>query len=191
LNAGAIVHIKGRNNDKTTGASAYPGDITDGKRIVVLINVRSLRGRYRTMKRATVIGTHPSGMGSTQTTFSLGVNGVIRLTTARCCRPSGHLIDQGSEPDVPVEEGSPDSLSAGKAADRSRADAGLRRQDIDDDSAEIRETGSSGYVAAPPETDGELQYALGLLSGGLIQAAAATDKKPAAAFRLWPGIQAA
>jgi carboxyl-terminal processing protease len=37
LNAGAIVHIEGRNNDETTGASAYPGDITDGKRIVVLI----------------------------------------------------------------------------------------------------------------------------------------------------------
>ena len=76
-------------------------------------------------------------MGSAQTTISLGVNGAIRLTTARYCRPSGHLIDEGIEPDVVVEEEIPDRLSAGKAADELRAEADLRKQDIDDDSAEM------------------------------------------------------
>jgi carboxyl-terminal processing protease len=197
LNAGTIVLIKGRNNDETTGATAHPGDITDGKRIVVLINGGSasaseiVAGALQDHKRATVIGTHSFGMGSAQTTISLGVNGAIRLTTARYCRPSGHLIDEGIEPDVVVEEEIPDRLSAGKAADESRAEADLRKQDIDDDSAEMGETGSSGYVAATPETDAQLQYALGLLSGRLIQPAPGRDKKPAATFRLSPGPQGA
>ena len=73
----------------------------------------------------------------------------------------------------------------------SRAEADLRKQDIDDDSAEMGETGSSGYVAATPETDAQLQYALGLLSGRLIQPAPGRDKKPAATFRLSPGPQGA
>ena len=197
LNAGTIVLIKGRNNDETTGASSHPGDITDGKRIVVLINGGSasaseiVAGALQDHKRATVIGTHSFGIGSAQTTISLGVNGAIRLTTARYYRPSGSSIDEGIEPDVVVEEEIPDRLSAGKAADESRAEADLRKQDIDDDSAEMGETGSSGYVAATPETDAQLQYALGLLSGRLIQPALGRDKKPAATFRLSPGPQGA
>ena len=195
LEAGAIVLVKGRNNDETQRANAHPGDITDGKRIVVLINGGSasaseiVAGALQDHKRATVIGTHSFGMGSAQTTISLGVNGAIRLTTARYCRPSGHLIDEGIEPDVVVEEEIPDRLSAGKAADGSRAEAGLRKQDTDDDNATMGETDSSGYVAATPETDAQLQYALGLLSGRPIQPAPGTDKKPAATFRLSPGPQ--
>ena len=39
------------------------------------------------------------------------------------------------------------------------------------------ETDSSGYVAATPETDAQLQYALGLLSGRLIQPAPGTRQR--------------
>ena len=196
LEAGTIVLIKGRNNEETRRANAHRGDITDGKKIVVLINGGSasaseiVAGALQDHKRATVIGTHSFGMGSVQTTVPLGIGGALRLTTALYYTPSGHSIEAGIEPDIVIEEKTPDDLKAEKGADKFGREAGLRDQDSDDDNDTMQETsGSPGYVPDAPGTDEQLQYALGLLSGRVMQSTAGTVKKPTAATRQLLGTQ--
>ena len=100
-----------------------PGDITDGKPMVVLINGGSasaseiVAGALQDHKRAIVIGTRSFGKGSVQTIIPLGANGAIRLTTARYYTPSGRSIQaKGIDPDVLVEQELPPELQTKQVA---------------------------------------------------------------------------
>ena len=128
LEKGAIVLTKGRGLEETQRANARPGDITDGKPVIVLINGGSasaseiVAGALQDHKRAIVIGTRSFGKGSVQTIIPLGANGAIRLTTARYYTPSGRSIQaKGIDPDVVVEQELPPELQTkqtGKDAER-------------------------------------------------------------------------
>ena len=134
LEKGAIVLTKGRNGEETQRAQAHPGDVTDGKKIIILINGGSasaseiVAGALQDHKRATVIGTRSFGKGSVQTIIPLGQNGALRLTTARYYTPSNRSIQaKGIDPDIVVEEELPEELKAKVAAvDKNRGEASLR-----------------------------------------------------------------
>jgi carboxyl-terminal processing protease len=191
LEQGAIVLTKGRNNEETQRANARPGDVTDGKKVAVLINGGSasaseiVAGALQDHKRATIIGTRSFGKGSVQTIIPLGANGAIRLTTARYYTPSNRSIQaKGIEPDILIEEEVPDDIKAKLGAEKPRGEASLRGHlaNPNDTASKDKEkeevSGSASYVAKEPEKDTQLQYALSFLRG--------TAKEPAAASAATP-----
>src|SRR5690349_11583881 len=177
LDQGAIVLTRGRNLEETQRSNARPGDLTDGKELIVLINGGSasaseiVAGALQDHHRATILGTRSFGKGSVQTIIPLGSNGALRLTTARYYTPSGRSIQaKGIEPEVVVEEELPDDLK--KKADEvsTRGEANLRGHlkiegAAEDEEASEEESGSSSYVAPEKEKDTQLNYALDLLRG--------------------------
>src|SRR6516165_4888633 len=176
LDRGAIVLTKGRNLEETQRANATPGDITNGAKLVVLINGGSasaseiVAGALQDHHRATIVGTRSFGKGSVQTIIPLGSNGALRLTTARYYTPSGRSIQaKGIEPEVVVEEELPDDLKAKADQQSTRGEANLRGhlkgEDVDGSSKDEEESGSSAYVAPEKDKDTQLQYALDLLRG--------------------------
>jgi len=170
LDKGAIVLTKGRGLEETQRANARPGDIADGKPIVVLINGGSasaseiVAGALQDHKRAKIIGTRSFGKGSVQTIIPLGSNGAIRLTTARYYTPSGRSIQaKGIEPDAVVEQELPPELQAKPSHTPSEA---TLRGHLKGESKDGKESaGSSNYVPREADKDTQLQYALKLLRG--------------------------
>jgi carboxyl-terminal processing protease len=177
LDQGAIVLTRGRNLEETQRSNARPGDITDGQKLVVLINGGSasaseiVAGALQDHHRATVVGTRSFGKGSVQTIIPLGSNGALRLTTARYYTPSGRSIQaKGIDPEIVVEEELPDELKQKAEAQGTRGEANLRGHlkgdgEEEDAAAEEETSGSSSYVPAEKEKDTQLNYALDLLRG--------------------------
>ena len=174
LDEGAIVIIKGRNLKQTHRSNATPGDITDGKKLVVLINGGSasaseiVAGALQDHHRATIVGTRSFGKGSVQTVIPLPSKGALRLTTARYYTPSGRSIQaKGIEPEVVVEEEVPDDLK--KAAQNAESEANLRGhlkgEEEEDNSKDKKDGGSSSYVPQEKDKDTQLKYGLDLLRG--------------------------
>ena len=180
LDQGAIVLTRGRNLEETQRSNARPGDMTDGQKIVVLINGGSasaseiVAGALQDHHRATIIGTRSFGKGSVQTIIPLGSNGALRLTTARYYTPSGRSIQaKGIEPEVVVEEELPDELKQKAEVQGTRGEANLRghlkgdEEEEEGMAAESEEetSGSSSYVPPEKEKDTQLNFALDLLRG--------------------------
>lgn len=168
LEKGAIVLTRGRNPDETQRSNARPGDITDGKKIVVLINGGSasaseiVAGALQDHKRATIVGTRSFGKGSVQTIIPLGPNGALRLTTARYYTPSNRSIQaKGIDPNIVVQQELPDDLKKKKI--KPRGEASLRGHLKVEGQEE--KTGSSAYVPKDPKKDTQLIYALNLVRG--------------------------
>src|SRR5215510_12448515 len=108
LEEGEIVSVKGANPEQIKHFYASPGDIINGKPLVVLINggtaagAEIVAGALQDHKRATVIGARTFGRGSEQTIIPLGArSGALRLTTGRYFTPAGRSFDgTGIVPDI-------------------------------------------------------------------------------------------
>jgi carboxyl-terminal processing protease len=161
LEQGAIVLTKGRNNEETQRANARPGDVTDGKKVTVLINGGSasaseiVAGALQDHKRATIIGTRSFGKGSVQTIIPLGANGAIRLTTARYFTPSNRSIQaKGIDPDIMVEEEVPDDIKAKMGMEKPRGEASLRGHLANpNDADKAKEAAKDGKDGEKPKDD--------------------------------------
>lgn len=169
LEKGAIVLTRGRNVEETQRANARAGDLTNGKKLVVLINGGSasaseiVAGALQDHKRATIVGTRSFGKGSVQTIVPLGANGAIRLTTARYYTPSNRSIQaKGIEPDFLIEQHLPEELK--KRNIKPRGEASLRGHLINKE-IDKEESGSQSYVPKDRAKDTQLKFAIDFLHG--------------------------
>ncbi len=167
LTSGEIVSIRGREASEVQHFNAAPGDLIDGKPLIVLINGGSasaseiVAGALQDQKRATIVGSRTFGKASVQTIIPLGQgNGALRLTTARYFTPSGHSLQaQGIAPDIEVLQDEPKEVAV---REQVRSEANLPGH-LKAEGAEA--TGSQAYVPPDAKDDKALQTALGLLRG--------------------------
>ncbi len=176
LEEGEIVSTRGRDLSEADRVNARPGDLTDGKPIVVLINEGSasaseiVAGALQDQRRAILLGAKSFGKGSVQTVMRLGDKGAMKLTTARYYTPSGRSIQSlGIEPDILVEErkinGAEDDTGR-----RTRSEADLRgslTNELSDDERKQLEEERARHEATAllRREDFQLAYALDLLAG--------------------------
>jgi carboxyl-terminal processing protease len=174
LDRGVIVVTRGRNPADIDRAEAQPGDITDGKPLVVLINGGSasasevVAGALQDHQRAQLVGTRSFGKGSVQTMIPLPNKGAIRLTTARYYTPSGRSIQAtGIEPDYVVEPELPPDLKLQFAMLPFEAESQLRGH-LKNAGAE-ESGGSISFVPREKEKDVQLKAAIAVLHGEIPQ----------------------
>ncbi len=179
LESGEIVSTRGRNSQDSDRVNATPGDLAQGKPIIVLINGGSasaseiVAGALKDHHRAVLVGTQSFGKGSVQTIMPLQGDGALRLTTARYYTPSGRSIQNlGVAPDILVEfrrpkpEGEEEDIIKAR---RSEADLnGTITNDslTEDEKKQLMEERKAQEEAAKLRSrDSQLAYALDMLTG--------------------------
>ncbi len=184
LDKGEIVSTRGRAKGSGERYNAKPGDLIEGKPIVLLINGGSasaseiVAGALQDHRRAIVVGTKSFGKGSVQTLIPLRGDGAMRLTTARYYTPSGRSIQAlGISPDIvvqqpvrpPVDPNAP--VEEKSAASRERSEADLRGAITNDSMTEEEKRLYQEELARAEESaklrdeDYQLAYAVDIIKG--------------------------
>jgi carboxyl-terminal processing protease len=181
LEKGEIVSTRGRDVQDGERFNATPGDLAQGKPIVVLINSGSasaseiVAGALQDHRRAIIVGTKSFGKGSVQTVMPLRGGGAMRLTTSRYYTPSGRSIQAlGVSPDIVVAQPRRRAEAEDEEAQNNRptrSEAQLRGR-LNNDSLtgdELRqieqERARAEEIARLREEDYQLAYAVDILSG--------------------------
>jgi carboxyl-terminal processing protease len=180
LDSGEIVSTRGRRASDTQRYNARSGQVFAGVPLIVLTNQGSasaseiVAGALQDHHRARVVGTRSFGKGSVQTVIPLsgGIDGALRLTTAKYYTPSGRSIQAtGIDPDILVEANADDDSEA-DANDR-LSEANLPKH------LDPQEGGKKPHVgpkvkpkAGEKYDDFQLTYALRLLRGQEVVSAA-------------------
>lgn len=179
LERGEVVSQRGRRRTDIERFYAEPGDATNGKPIVVLVDAGSasaaeiVAAALQDHRRGLVMGERTFGKGSVQTLVPLGnSNTALRLTTARYYTPSGRSVQEGGvSPDIAVPQ-----LSDPDYRSRSRIrESDLRRHLINETAVQedvIQDDGRPDprFAATPAELeqrgieDYQLHYALQTIS---------------------------
>lgn len=181
LEEGEIVSTRGRKPEESERFNATPGDLSQGKPVVVVINGGSasaseiVTGALQDHHRAIVVGTKSFGKGSVQTVMPIRGEGAMRLTTSRYYTPSGRSIQAlGIAPDIVVQQPpapppSPEEAKPEEAHDRSEADLrGVLSNDsmTEDEKKQAEEELKRAEEAAKLRLeDYQLAYALDIIKG--------------------------
>ncbi len=184
LETGEIVSTRGRKPEDSARENATPGDLAQGKPLVVLINGGSasaseiVAGALQDQRRAIVVGTKSFGKGSVQTLMPLKGEGAMRLTTARYYTPSGRSIQSlGVMPDIvvnqpvvdPAAEGTETKAAEDEAKQRSEADlrGAITNDSMTDDERKLLEDerARTEEAAKLRDEDYQLAYAVDILRG--------------------------
>jgi len=177
LERGEVVSQRGRAKGDIERYYATPGDLANGRPVIVLIDSGSasaseiVAGALQDHRRAVVMGERSFGKGSVQTVVQTGPASALRLTTARYYTPSGHSVQAGGiEPDIEVPQ-----LSDPDFFNRPRLrEADLRRHLVaqdhvddavleSDDTVDPRFAETAEQVKAKGIEDYQLYYAINSL----------------------------
>lgn len=179
LEQGEVVSTRGRTAAEGERFNATPGDLINGKPLVVLINAGSasaseiVAGALQDHRRAVVVGTKSFGKGTVQSVIPLRGDGAMRLTTSRYYTPSGKSIQgMGVYPDILVEQPRrTETTDEATTPARSRSESQLRGTLSNDSMSEeerkmIEDNAAHAEASAKlRQEDYQLAYAIDILRG--------------------------
>ena len=187
LDGGQVVSQRGRDPHDVEVYNAKGHDVLNGAPLVLLINSGTasaseiVAGALQDRHRAQIVGVTSFGKGSVQTVIPLrgGLDGAVKLTTARYYTPSGRSIQKtGIEPDLEVAQTREEAQQIADQAFQF-TEASFRNALATDDGETRR--GAHEPAEAPPAAfdekkgDFQLTRALDVLKYGSVEA---TPKLP-------------